>query len=147
MVLGISNTSSVKVNAADEEFVSKYETWDFEGSEEELTDYYIENDIRPASASPGIDVKIVAEDDGIPTYLSGRFPEYTSWMKSNNALGGGGFSKAFSFKLSGWLIPSFSINTGVDIGEMIGGAIGGGFGPGNSAVSAQNPSLAYAGNY
>lgn len=45
LVLGISNTSSVKVNAADEEFVSKYETWDFEGSEEELTDYYIENDI------------------------------------------------------------------------------------------------------
>lgn len=62
----------------------------------------------------------------------------------NNALGGGGFCKTFTFELSGWLIPTFSINKVIDLGEIIGGAFGGGFGPGSSAVTSNHYSLGYA---
>ena len=34
-------------------FISKYETWNLDLSEEELIQYYIDNDIRPANAPAG----------------------------------------------------------------------------------------------
>lgn len=81
--LNIIATPSIEVGASDKEFVSEYETWNFKGSDEELIKYYMKNNIRPANAQSGTGNKI--EETGIPSFLSGRFPEYTSWMKSNDA--------------------------------------------------------------
>ncbi len=50
-------------------------------SEEELIQYYIDNDIRPANAPAGSGEKLHLND--VSTHLSGRFPEYSSWSVSS----------------------------------------------------------------
>ena len=40
-----------------EQYESRYETWEFDGSEKELVQYYLENDIKPASIKDEVGVK------------------------------------------------------------------------------------------
>lgn len=58
MILGAISVNSTLIVSAEEEikervFISKYETWNLDLSEEELIQYYIDNDIRPANAPAG----------------------------------------------------------------------------------------------
>lgn len=75
MMLGTISINSTLIVSAEEEsnkeFVSKYETWNLDLSEEELIQYYIDNDIRPASAPSGSDGTIVLVEEDIEAYLNG----------------------------------------------------------------------------
>jgi len=56
MILGaisVNSTVIVSEKENNKEFISKYETWNLDLSEEELIQYYIDNDIRPTSALAG----------------------------------------------------------------------------------------------
>jgi len=72
------NAKAVKSN----EYVSRYETWNSDLSDEELIQYYIDNDIRPASAPSGSEGKLFYSD--VSSHLDTRFPEYTGWTKSSD---------------------------------------------------------------
>lgn len=81
MILGAISVNSTLIVSAEEEikereFISKYETWNLDLSEEELIQYYIDNDIRPANAPVGSGEKLHLSD--VSTHLSGKFPEYSS---------------------------------------------------------------------
>ena len=85
MILCLIFVNSTLVVSEEEEynkdFVSRYETWNLDLSEEELIQYYIDNDIRPANAPSGSGEKLHLDD--ISNHLSGRFPEYSSWSVSS----------------------------------------------------------------
>ena len=86
MILGAISINSTLIVSAEEEsnkeFVSKYETWNLDLSEEELIQYYIDNDIRPASAPSGSEGKLFYGD--VSNHLKTRFPAYSSWSVSTN---------------------------------------------------------------
>ncbi|MCR5786756.1 MAG: hypothetical protein K6G28_03575 [Acholeplasmatales bacterium] len=71
----------------------------------------------------------------INQFLIGLFGDSLSSV-INNALGGGGYSHTFSFKIQKWFLPSLSINKEYDFAEILGGSFVGGFGPGSSTVTA-----------
>ena len=85
MILSAIYVNSTLIASAEEEsnkeFISKYETWNLDLSEEELIQYYIDNDIRSANAPAGSGEKLHLSD--VSTHLSGRFPEYSSWSVSS----------------------------------------------------------------
>lgn len=51
-------------------------------TEEEMIQYYVENDIRPASVPDG--ASEVLEEYEVSSHLSKRFSQYTTWSKSSN---------------------------------------------------------------
>lgn len=78
----------------------------------------------------------------INKFLIGLFGDSLSTI-INNALGGGGYSHTYSFKIKKWYLPTLSINKEFDLAEIVGGACGGGFGPGASPATAGSYNYAY----
>lgn len=72
-------STKTKIN---DEFISNYETWNFYGTNEELVDYYLKNDIRPATPAEGTNDKL--NQYTVPSHLSNRFPGFTNWSVSSS---------------------------------------------------------------
>lgn len=77
----ISNSNDFDIYPT-EKYESRYETWEFDGSDEELVQYYLENDIKPASIKDGVGVKLKKDD--VSGHLASLYPEYSSWEVSTN---------------------------------------------------------------
>ncbi len=65
---------------SNKEFKGRYEVNAPQMTEEELKEYYIKNDIRPASVPK--DIATLLTKETVSNHLSDRFPEYPQWMKS-----------------------------------------------------------------
>lgn len=89
MIFNVFSVNSTLLISAEKgnnnEFVSKYETWNMDLTEEELIQYYIDNNIQPANAPAGSGKRLYYCD--VSTHLSVRFPGYSSW----NVLGEKGY--------------------------------------------------------
>lgn len=64
------------------EFTSSYEVNDPDWTEEELNDYYIQNNICPQNADEGASNKNLYDGD-VQEHLTGRFKGYTRWTISD----------------------------------------------------------------
>ena len=84
-LLSINFCYNLEVTASiikNEEYVSRYKTYSSNLSEEELVDYYLKNNITPASSPDGTaDLLYI---NTIETHLQTRFPNYSNWSVSNN---------------------------------------------------------------
>lgn len=82
MVMSSVSFVSIEAKQNNNEYQPRYETWSGNMSEEELMQYYIENDIKPANAPEGSEEML--QEYKVSGHLTTRFSQYTTWTKSSN---------------------------------------------------------------